>query len=317
MEEGTVTCNSRKNYEYTAFGLCIQSEIKLNELIKITDKTSDAQVTIAYKNLTDNWKDIETGGRDFYFQNNRCLFLIPNVGIFAVLNGTKIFVSPFKDTEEDQIRLYVLGTCMGAILFQRKILPLHGSAIAIDGKAYAIVGDSGAGKSTTASALLQRGFQLISDDVIPVTISENNVPMVTPAYPQQKLWKESLHEFGMDMEGFKPIVQRENKFAVPVLSQFVHDRLPLAGIFELRKTREEKVVLSPIEKLQRFQTVYNHTYRNFFMEGTDLMSWHFQMSVNIINNVQLYEIKRPVSSFTANEVTEKILSTIKEVQTVG
>ena len=37
---------------------------------------------------------------------------------------------------------------MGALLMQRKILPLHGSAIAIDGKAYAFVGDSGAGKST-------------------------------------------------------------------------------------------------------------------------------------------------------------------------
>ena len=37
--------------------------------------------------------------------------------------------------DEDIIRLYILGTCMGAILMQRKILPLHGSAIAINGKA--------------------------------------------------------------------------------------------------------------------------------------------------------------------------------------
>ena len=38
---------------------------------------------------------------------------------------------------------YLLGTCMGTILMQRKILPLHGSAIEIEGKVYAIVGDSG------------------------------------------------------------------------------------------------------------------------------------------------------------------------------
>ena len=43
-----------------------------------------------------------------------------------------------KDTGEDKIRLLFLGTCMGALLIQRKILPLHGSAIEIDGKAYAI-----------------------------------------------------------------------------------------------------------------------------------------------------------------------------------
>ena len=104
-------------------------------------------------------------------------------------------------SNEDEIRLYILGTCMGAILLQRKILPLHGSAIAIDGKAYAIVGDSGAGKSTLASAFLKRGYQLLSDDVIPVTLNHANVPIVTPAYPQQKLWLESLNHFGMESTG--------------------------------------------------------------------------------------------------------------------
>ena len=63
---------------------------------------------------------------------------------------------------------------MGAILMQRRLLPLHGSAIAINGKAYAIVGDSGAGKSTLASAFLNKGYQLISDDVIAVSLSQEN-----------------------------------------------------------------------------------------------------------------------------------------------
>ena len=70
------------------------------------------------------------------------MFHIPETAIFLIQNGNKIVVSPLMGPIEDEIRLYILGTCMGAILLQRKILPLHGSAIAIDGKAYAIVGDS-------------------------------------------------------------------------------------------------------------------------------------------------------------------------------
>ena len=62
---------------------------------------------------------------------------------------------------------------MGAILMQRKVFPLHGSAIAINGKAYAFVGDSGAGKSTLASAFLNKGYQLLSDDVIAVSLSQD------------------------------------------------------------------------------------------------------------------------------------------------
>ena len=84
-------------------------------------------------------------------------FRILLISIFK--DGNKIIVSPLDEIDEDVIRLYILGTCMGAILMQRKILPLHGSAIAINGKAYAIVGDSGAGKSTLASAFLKKGYQ--------------------------------------------------------------------------------------------------------------------------------------------------------------
>ena len=69
--------------------------------------------------------------------------------------GNRISFSPAAGAEETAVRLYLLGTCMGALLFQRKLLPLHGSAVVINGKAYAFVGDSGAGKSTLAAAFLK------------------------------------------------------------------------------------------------------------------------------------------------------------------
>ncbi len=156
----------------------------------------------------------------FVIKENDCLFKIPHTGLFLIKDGKEIFFTPLKGASDDHIRLYLLGTCMGAILLQRKILPLHGSAVVIDGKAYAIVGDSGAGKSTLASAFLKRGYSLLSDDVIPVSMSEENGPMVTPAYPQQKLWLESLNQFGMESSDYRPLFERETKFAIPVQSQF-------------------------------------------------------------------------------------------------
>jgi serine kinase of HPr protein (carbohydrate metabolism regulator) len=79
--------------------------------------------------------------------------------MFLIQEGRSIIVSPLEEYKEDVIRLYILGSCMGAILMQKRILPLHGSAVAIDGKAFAIIGESGAGKSTLASAFISRGFQ--------------------------------------------------------------------------------------------------------------------------------------------------------------
>src|SRR5690625_2743072 len=113
-----------------------------------------------------------------------------DVGNNKIENGKSISVSPFEGSDDGQIRLNILGTCMGVILMQKKILPIHGSCIAIKGKAYEIVGDSGAGKSTLASTFINQGFQLLTDDVIAVKLSEDNIPIVTPSYPYQKLWQD-------------------------------------------------------------------------------------------------------------------------------
>ena len=103
---------------------------------------------------------------------------------------------------------------------QRKVLPLHGSVVAINGKAYAFIGDSGVGKSTLASAFLAKGYELLSDDVIAVSLNQENCPIINPSYPQQKLWQESLNAFGMETSQYRPVYQRETKYAIPVVSKF-------------------------------------------------------------------------------------------------
>jgi hypothetical protein len=205
---------------------------------------------------------------------------------------------------------------MGSILLQRKILPLHGSAIVINDEAYAIVGNSGAGKSTLASAFLKKGYQLLSDDVIPVTMNEEGLPIVTPAYPQQKLWVESLHEFGMTADCYRPIIDRETKFAIPVKDQFVSYEVPLAGIIELTKTKEDEIMMRPVQNLERFSLLFAHTYRNFFIAPAGLMEWHFKTTALIVNKMKLFQLKRPISRFTAHELTELILSTVRKEEKV-
>lgn len=295
---------------YKAFGLTVLSEIALPELPIVQAKNGIYDILVEKEDLTTLWSTQK--GKDDYFVINEefILFRIPDIAIFLIQNGNRILVSPAQNTNEDRLRLYILGTCMGAILIQRKILPLHGSAIAIDGKVYAIVGDSGAGKSTLASAFLNRDYQLLSDDVIPITVNEESIPIVIPAYPQQKLWLESLNHFGMTSTNYQPIVERETKFAVPIQSQFAAQRLPLAGVFELVKTEKEEVEIQPIENLERFYTLYNHTYRNFFLVDSGLMEWHFNTTAKIINKTKLFKISRPLSRFTAYELTDLILTTL-------
>ncbi|MFJ8259773.1 aldolase [Peribacillus asahii] len=297
-------------FAYRAFGYTISSEIPLPELPSIKLENRLADITVKKTDLTNLWSELSSEDNYFVVKENLVMFRVPEKAIFLIQNGNEICVSPITDLYDKYHRLFILGTCMGAILMQRKVLPLHGSAVAIDGRAYAIVGDSGAGKSTLASAFLSKGYQLLSDDVIPVTFSSGNVPIVIPAYPQQKLWMESLEQFGMDSDEYELIVERETKFAVPITNQFVNQPLPLAGIFELKKTEEDDISLIQITNMQRFYTLFTHTYRNFFLAEAGLMDWHFATSAKMVNHLSIYKLKRPISRFTAHELVDVILSTI-------
>ncbi|WP_456277315.1 aldolase [Bacillus sp. AK128] len=294
---------------YKAFGLIIDSEIPLPEVNNYQSGEYSPQVIIRVRELTEKWDRLGIKG-NFKGRKNSVIFRVPNTAIFLIEEGERVIVSPIKGSDEEKIRLYILGTCMGVLLMQRGILPLHGSAISIMGKAYAIVGDSGAGKSTLASAFISRGNQLLSDDVIAVSLSQER-SIVYPSFPQQKLWEKSLNEFGMDKGKYRPLFERENKFAVPVDKNFYSEPLQLAGIFELNINNKNEICIREISKLEQLYRLYLHTYRQFLIKEQGLTDWHFNITSQLANKVDFYKIERPNERFTANELADLILEKIK------
>jgi hypothetical protein len=297
---------------YKAFGLRFESEILLPELPLICNQDDPIEVVIQRTDLSQLWLKSAKEQEKYVVRENLFMFQVPDTALFCIQDGEAIIVSPMNGADEAKIRLYILGTCMGALLMQRRILPLHGSAIAINGKAYAFVGDSGAGKSTLASAFLSKGYQLLSDDVIAVTFSRDQIPLVMPAYPQQKLWQESLTEFGMESSGYQSIFQRETKYLVPVSTQFIAEPLPLAGVFVLSKTASEGIEIEPIQGLERLRALFCQTFRHFLLAKLELMEWHFSTTAKISNQIDLYQLRRPCSGFTAPQLASLIMKTINK-----
>ena len=119
---------------------------------------------------------------------------------FQYADGTVIWIEKTGDqiwcrsatgaTLEDTA-IYLTGPVLGFILRQRGHLALHASAVQIGGGALAIVGPHGAGKSTTAAALVTRGFPLIADDVMHV---RRTTPgwVAEPYAPGLRLWPDAV-----------------------------------------------------------------------------------------------------------------------------
>jgi HPr kinase/phosphorylase len=62
----------------------------------------------------------------------------------------------------------------------RRLLSVHGSAIACYGQGVLIIGKSGAGKSGLALRLLALGGQLVSDDRVLISLGETNLILSAP-----------------------------------------------------------------------------------------------------------------------------------------
>jgi hypothetical protein len=301
--------------KYSVFGLNVVSDIPFPELARI--KFSDqCDVIIQKSNIKNIPTKLNPMKSNSIIEKNNISFNIPGVATFCIQNGTRITYSPMDNVDENQLRLYVLGTCMGALLIQRKTLPLHGSVIAMNGKAYAIIGDSGAGKSTLASSLINKGYQILTDDVIALSIDSKGTPYVNPAYPQQKLWDQSLKAFGVDSTNLLPLFEREAKFAVPVNNHFLNTPLTLTGVFELVKGDGEEVKIHSLESLERLRVLYHHTYRNFIVKKLGLMNWHLNYTASFAKDIQMYRLTRPTSRFTANELATLIEETVLKEELV-
>ena len=120
-------------------------------------------------------------------------------------NGSEITIEPTKDATSEELQLFLIGSVFGALIHQRGMLPIHGSAVLFKGKAVVFTGVSGAGKSTLAMGLAQRGYSVLADDISVITKRADNTPVLYPGYPQMKLWGDSLDKLGKNSDDLKTV----------------------------------------------------------------------------------------------------------------
>lgn len=82
-----------------------------------------------------------------------------------------IVVHPCPAADPGLIPVLVAGSALAHVLAAEGRLGLHASAVEHDGRAVAIAGPSGTGKSTLAAVLCAAGAGLVSDDVLRVDVT--------------------------------------------------------------------------------------------------------------------------------------------------
>ena len=117
-------------------------------------------------------------------------------------------------TNED-VATYLLGPVMGFVLRRRSVMALHASAVAVEGRAVVLCGESQAGKSTTAAALALRGIPVLCEDITPL-IEEAGRFQVEPGYPRVCLWPDAVEKLFGARDALPRLTPSWEKFFLPL-----------------------------------------------------------------------------------------------------
>ncbi|MGF1728819.1 hypothetical protein [Photobacterium kasasachensis] len=280
-------------YTYHCFGLNIASELECPELFSDT-LTEEANVTIRFGQVPEKLSNYKAFGVRYFAKPGKLLLTIDDVAKYLIINGNEIIVDPAPKANEDSIRLFLLGSALGALLQQRGMLVLHGSVVDIGDRCVTFVGHSGMGKSTLATAFSQRGYKLLSDDLCAIKFDNNNqTAMVYPGYPQTKLWQDALEQLNHDPETLSRIRPEISKRKLPIHQVFSRQPKPLSHLFQLGSTDEKTVQCSHLSGADIIECLKTHSYRQQYILGHGLEVAHFKQCIALAQQITSYDLKRP------------------------
>jgi hypothetical protein len=300
-------CNLQK-YRYKLFGISVESDIVLPEGL-VTNDLAEAYIETGSTPLAILDASLNT---DFFQASaNEFLLWVDGIARYYVKNGQSITVEPAGGTD-DEIRLFLLSSAFGALIHQRGMLPIHASAVTSGGKAYVFAGVSGAGKSTLAAGLLTHGFEFLADDVCVVTLQESGRILLSPGYPQMKLWDDALSKLGKSSQSLRKIREHITKFALPVQQQFYNQQTTIQTIYILKPGQVQSISTKTLRGVDKFRTLNANIFRQFLVQGSTQRQQHFQQLYTLVSKIRLVQIERPADKFMLEELIQIVIDDISK-----
>ncbi len=289
-------------YRHRVYGLTIATWIPFPEL---ESAPADAPVDAVFRlgEVPAELASPQFTGTCFQAAPDELLMWVTEGARYWVRDGREIIVQTKSDAPLDAVRILLLCWPLGALLLQRKLLPLHASVIATTRGAVAFLGASRAGKSTLAAHFCRTGFRVLSDDVAVVQFAPDGRPWIAPGYPQFKLWPEVAEKLGEDASRMPNLWPSQPKRSLSFQSEFHSTSLPVARLYVLEPVATDEVHLSLLTPFESIRCLAEHTYRAQFVPGLGLQGSHFQSIARLADAVPLTRVRRPAQGFQLERLT--------------
>lgn len=203
--------------------------------------------------------------------------------------GTEVWAQWCEPLTIEDTATYLLGPVMGFVLLLRGLVCLHASAIAIGEEAIALVGPAGAGKSTTAAAFFNRGYDVLAEDV--VTLDDRGDEfLVRPGYPCIRLWPPAVKAlFGSENHLPKLTPNWDKCYLDLSERQFQPKPLPLAAIYQLGTRSDDGPLIEVVDRAKGLMSLVANTYATKLMDKA-MRAREFELLTRVLNHVPLRRV---------------------------
>ena len=132
----------------------------------------------------------------------RFLLTVPGVARTLASDGRELMIDPAAGADELAVARVARMTPLAAIAWKRGLLAFHAAAAypppparsgaALGRRAVLLCGDSGMGKSTLLAALLNRGWEMLADELAVVEIGSDGAAFVHQGARELTLWADAI-----------------------------------------------------------------------------------------------------------------------------
>lgn len=298
----------KQEYRYRVHGWEITSEIPFIELR--TQRGSAPDITICYGKVPEILENAKARGVGFQIKPGYYILNVPKVGRFMAVAGKEVTVEVFPGVTEDDLRVYLLGSIMGALAHQRGILSLHASSIKFKGKAILFAGDSGTGKSTLATAFYLKDCQVISEDMSAISFDSVEGALIEPGVARIKLWSDVLKEIPDEYKSNLHVKKGMEKYFLTIKDKVIPQPTQIQYIFILNYTNSKEVIVEQILGKEKFYELQSNVFRSQLIKGLGATKRNFRQLSELQAKVIMYRVHRPMIACKKLALADTLLKII-------
>ncbi|WP_336985993.1 hypothetical protein [Altererythrobacter aquiaggeris] len=275
-------------YHYAHSGLNIASELELPEWDVFAAKVhGDPDISF---HIDHGLSPTGLAPHEPVISGSRLIFDDDDAGTYAADAGRKLLIAPKPEASSREIRLFALGSGWGALGYQRGLQMLHASAVMGPQGAVMFAGEAGAGKSTLAAAMGDRGHACLADDLSRVDTDAERA-QIWPSAARMKLWDGAIDALGWSDKAMEQDHFRDRKF------HFRFETAPPRAPVSLHACYVAEWGPPAIIRLtggQAVQALLQSTmYRSQFLRSLGRLGHYTVEIANLASKIEVYRLSRP------------------------